>query len=115
MFNYMVRPKDFSLTGAILIVASQLFSSFKSSENISQEIEKFRHEFQQSLIDRETYFVRKTELTSIGKKIDVLNSKMIKLTEQINSLKSEYYSSSDDEDPIVGCAYRRRKYKDAHI
>ncbi len=105
----MVKPKDFSLPGAILIVASQLFSGFQSSETISKEIAKFREEFQQSLVDRETFFVRKTELASISKKIDALNTKMLRMNEQLKNLKSGYYSLSDTEsEPIVGCSYLKR-------
>lgn len=104
----MTKGTDFSLPGAILIVVSQLFASFQSSDQISKEIEKFRKDFQQSLIDRETYFVRKTELSLIGKKIDGLNSRVIRMSEQINTLKNEYYSQIEDDSGIVGCIHKKR-------
>ncbi len=112
-FRGIIRKTDMSLPGALLIVVSQLFSSFQSSDNISKEIEKFRNEFQQSIVDRETFFVRKTELSTIIGKIDQLNSKLIKMSEQIKNLKKEYYSLSDSADEygpeIVGCSYDKRK------
>lgn len=105
----MVR-KDLSLTGAILIVISQLFSSFQSSETITKEISKFREEFQQSILDRETYFVRKTELAQIFKKMDQMNTKLIRMSEQIKNMTPDLYSSQEDQDQtIFGCSYHFQK------
>lgn len=103
----MVNRKDYSLRGAIIIVISQLFSSYQSSDSISKEIEKFRKEFQQSLLDRETYFVRKTELAAISSKIDQLGLKIAKMSEQIKSLKVDIYSQNNDG--IIGCSFHTRK------
>lgn len=108
----MFKSKDFSLPGAILIVISQVFSSFQSSDQISKEIEKFRDDFQQSLVDREKYFVRKTELSEMFSKIDRLNVQMIKMNEQIKTLKSQYQSFLDDvggNETIISCSLDSQK------
>lgn len=92
---------NLGVPGAILIVISQLISGYQSSNQISQEIVKFREEFQQSLVDREKYFVRKTELGELGHKIDGLNSKIIKMGEQIKALKGELFTY--DEQAFETC------------
>jgi hypothetical protein len=103
--------KDYSLPGAVMIVVSQVISSFQSSENIKGEIEKFRKEVQQMVIDRETYFVRKTELALISNKIDRLNEKMGRVSEQIKNMRSEqrYSMNQEREDEIIGCSFKPKK------
>jgi hypothetical protein len=99
-----ISRTKFGFPGALIIVVSQLFSSFKSSENISKEIEGFRAEFQQSLVDREIYFVRKTELVGIDSKIDRLNEKILRIGEQIRTIKTDkYYSLVGSRVSILGC------------
>jgi hypothetical protein len=102
-----MKQRDFSLPGAILIVASQLFSSFQSSDQISKEIVRFREEFHQSIIYRDTYFVRKEELAVISKKIDTLNSRIVKIAKQIDGFKRDAYAYSDEDSEIVGCRYKQ--------
>jgi hypothetical protein len=104
----MFKNKDYSLPGAILIVISQLFSSFQSSDQISKEIDKFRNEFQQSLVDRETFFVRKTELADISRKIDKINNQLGRMTEQIKTLKSVYSYFDNTDETIIGCRSQKK-------
>lgn len=82
-----IRRKDFGIAGA-LIVLSQLLSSFQSSQNVSKEIEKVKDDFNESLIEREEFFVRKTDIVAMTSKLDQMNEQLIKVNEQLNSLKS---------------------------
>lgn len=91
----MTKRNDLTLPGALLIVISQLFSSYQSSEKLSGEIVKFRDEFKQSIIDRDTLFVRKVELAKLYHKIDSLSTKVNRISNTLSAMnKGEYHASN---------------------
>lgn len=102
----MLKKNDYSLPGAILIVLSQLFSSYQSSEKLSQEIVKFREDFQQSIVERDTLFARKAEIEKISQKIDGMNDRISKLSTQIKSMSNDY--SFNQDKTIVGCTFPKK-------
>lgn len=107
--NMVVKRRDMGVVG-IIIVVSQLFTSFQSSQNVSEQLEHFRDEFSQSQVDLEKYFVRKTDVAVINQKLDKTNEKLAQIGEQIKNLKSlvkdHTYTESETEPDIVGCVYR---------
>lgn len=97
-----VKRRDMGIAGFVVVV-SQLASSFQSSQNVATEIVKFREEFHKSLLDREEFFVRKTEITNLISRLDEMNDHMIKLTEQVRTLTDSY--AFQEAEGIVGCSY----------
>ena len=83
----MPVKKDLSILGALFIVASQIYSSIQSSDKITKEIEKFRSEFNQSVVERNEFFARKSDLASITRKIDLLGVQMTLMDSQVRGLK----------------------------
>lgn len=105
--NSHSQKRDFSLTGAAIVIVSQILSSFGSSGKLSSEIQQFREEFQQSIVDRDTYFARKAEITKLSQKIDEINSRIGKISTQLKSIRSDFTLNKSDLD-IVGCSFKER-------
>ncbi len=99
------------LAGAVIVI-SQFLSNFQSSQTVSSEIVKFKEEFQESIVDREKFFVRKTDISPVLAKLDLLNVQLVKLNEKVSSLKravkennsfEEAYLDGAEGGDIVGC------------
>ena len=100
-----IKRRDVGIAGALIVLA-QLFSDFKASHNVSSEILKFREEFQSSKLEREQFFVRKSELDSLGHKLEKINDQLFQLSQQVVSLRtflkskynytSKFYKPTDD-------------------
>lgn len=101
--EHPIGRKDLSLAGA-LIVLSQVFSSVQSSQNISTELSHFKDEFRESLLEREKYFVRKSDLQSLLVKLDSMNEQLTKVNEQLNNLRTYVRENVSYEFPIIGCS-----------
>lgn len=101
--DFPVGRRDLGIV-AVVIIMSQLTSSLHSTQDVSSEIGKFKDEFRQSLLDRETYFVRKSDISSLASKIDQLNEHLLKLSQKVqfiqNDLKDYSYIDFKDEKMI---------------
>lgn len=82
---FQARPKrsDIGIAGTVLLV-TQVIASQQSTQTVSKQIEELRQEIQKSIVDREEYFVRKTELNS---RLDGINLQLQKIQEQVDSMK----------------------------
>lgn len=103
-----IKRLDFGIAGAF-IIASQIGTSLQSSKSISLEISKVKEELERSVTDREQYFVRKTDVASIISKIEDMNDQLIRLNEQVTSLKSYVkenyaYFEGEELDGLVECS-----------
>lgn len=114
-----IKRRDMGIAGA-LIVISQFISSFQSSQSVSSEISKFKEDFNQLKVDREQYFVRKTDLAPVLTKLDSLNEQLVKLNEKVASLKrvvrdnygydeANLYGAEGGDD-IIGCTFPVTKF-----
>jgi hypothetical protein len=77
-----IKRRDMGIAGAI-IVLSQAVTSLQSSHSISGQVEELKTQLETSKIEREQYFVRKTELVTVVAKID-------KLSDQVSDLKNNF-------------------------
>jgi predicted RNase H-like nuclease (RuvC/YqgF family) len=96
------KKPDLTFAGAALIIASQVLSALGSSGQISKEIREFREEFQESIVERDTYFARKTEITKLSQKIDELNLQISRLGKQLKSI--DEFSMVEPSTSIIGCS-----------
>lgn len=78
IFN--LKRWELGIAGSILVL-SQTISHYQLSNSIQDDLNELKQSVQQSQVDRETYFVRKSELSVISTKID-------KLTDQVTSLRA---------------------------
>jgi|SRR6478672_1740524 len=81
-----LKRKDLGIAASVVVV-TQLLSGINSNQNTAQNMEKFKDEFHKSMIEREQYFVRKADIAPVNKKLDDVNEQLIRLTEQVASLK----------------------------
>lgn len=101
-----LKRRDLGIAGAI-IALSQLIGSFQNAHSVTSEIAKFKEEFQQSQIDREEFFVRKTDVAALSDKMDKMNENLVRMNEQIKVLKSfmrQDFEASNGN--IIGCSAR---------
>lgn len=100
-----IKKRDLGIAGAIVVLA-ELLSNFQSSQNVATEIVKFREEFAASNLEREQFFVRKSELGNLSIKLDKANDQLTKLNDQVVSLrvfiKSKYGYSAQAKSECVG-------------
>jgi len=82
-----IKRRHIGFAGAAIVLAEAL-SNFKSSEKVSNEILKFKEDFQASKVEREQYFVRKEELNKLSQKMDKVNDQLVELHTQVASLRS---------------------------
>lgn len=101
----IARRRDMGVVG-VVIMLSQVLSGLQSSQSVTTEIQKFKEEFQQSQIDREKYFVRKSDVASISDKIDSMNDKLIRITEQMKLMRDHYSAASLPIEPVIGCSVK---------
>lgn len=97
--NSTVRKRDMGIAG-ILLILSQIFSSYQSTEHLSNKINELQDAFEELKSNQEKYFVRKEELKKVVKKIDKMNEELVKLSKQIDSIAS--YDLYDREE-LFGC------------
>ncbi len=79
-------------------------SNFQSSRSVSTEVVKMRDELTIMKVERDAYFVKKTELIGVMKKIDKMNDRIVKIDSKLNSVKKFLHVARDEED-LVGCSY----------
>ncbi len=91
-----VKKRDMGLAGAIIVI-SQLISNVQSSNKVSDEIIKFKDEYHQSQVDLEKFFVRKSELSKVVKKLDKMDDRLSQMNQKIESLKDHEYSLNRDQ------------------
>lgn len=89
------RRRDMSIASVVIVVAQII-----ASKTVTRDLDLFKDEFQRSQMDREEFFVRKTELSALISKLDHLNDQMIIMGEEIRSLKSTLEVSEAGE---IGC------------
>lgn len=82
-----VKRRDFGIAG-FMIVVSQLLSTLKSSQDISHDLARFKDDLEKSVLEREQFFVRKTEIASVSNKLDLVNEQLIRMNEQLKFLKN---------------------------
>jgi hypothetical protein len=104
-----IKRRDIGIAGAAIMLAEAL-SNFQSSKNVSTEIVKFKEEFQQSRVDREQFFVRKTEIEALNLKLDKMSDQIAELSNQVTSLKTYLkskwgYSAKTEDKDILPAVY----------
>lgn len=82
-----VKRKELGLAGAVLLI-SQLVGSYQASQNVSAELVNFRADLQKNTIEREQYFVRKTDVIPVIDKLDKLSDKLAAIDLKLTSLKA---------------------------
>lgn len=92
-----LKRRDVGLAGAIIIL-SQFLSGLQSSNKVSDEIIKFKDEYHQSQVDLEKFFVRKSELSKVVKKLDKMNDQLVQMNEKIESMKEHEFSLNEEDE-----------------
>lgn len=69
---------EMGVASAIMVLA-QAVSHYRISSTLEDEVEKIRTAVQQNQVDRETFFVRKTELAVISSKLDQIGDRVTSL------------------------------------
>jgi hypothetical protein len=87
-----IKRRDVGIAGLVIVLA-EIASNFQSSSNVASEIVKFKEEFQASKVEREIYFVRKTELEALSNKLEKLTDQLSILNNQVVSLRTFLKSS----------------------
>lgn len=101
----LAKRRDIGITGALVVVI-QALASYSSSNSISTQVESLREQVIQAKLEREEFFVRKTEMKS---EMKYLSAKMDKLSDQIAIIHNkieENYSSLDDLDELTETCQR---------
>ncbi len=83
------------IAGAI-IVLSQAVTSLQSSHSITDRIEQIKETIAVAKIEREQYFVRKTELATVMVKIDKMSENVSALKEQVSGLRRQIDKQAKD-------------------
>lgn len=89
----------------VIVLLSQFITSLHTSDSLQVQMSRFREELAQSILERERFFVRKSDVADVMTKLDKMNSQLIKLNNQVNSLKTfvqDYAWTGTPE--IVGCS-----------
>jgi uncharacterized protein YydD (DUF2326 family) len=107
MDDKRIKRKDLGIAGAVVVIAEAI-TNFTSSRSISHEVIKIKDEIKDMKVEREQYFVRKTELSSVSKKLDKLNDQLIRVDDKIASIKKELklnFATMEYEDSdLIGCS-----------
>lgn len=82
-----VSKRDLGVVG-IVIALIQLGIGLASSQNVNHEFSKSREDFNQLRLEREQFFVRKSEFESMSNKMDQIKTQMEALNLQVYSLKT---------------------------
>ncbi len=96
---------EFGIAGAIVLL-SQSLTSFYSSDKITREIASFKEQFNKSLVDREQFFVRKTDIAPFLSKLDEMKEQLVLLNEKMELANALNDPSLD----IVDCSLERDLY-----
>ncbi len=80
-----LKKKDLGIAGLALVL-SQFGSSLQGTDRISREISQFKDEFHQSILEREQFFVRKTDLLALNGRFDRLDAKLDALTLRVSKI-----------------------------
>lgn len=78
--------KELGIAGS-LVVITQIMTSVGSSQALSDKIDKLNYDIHLLRVEREQYFVRKSDIHQLSSKIDQLSDDVVRVKEQINSLK----------------------------
>lgn len=89
-----IKRRDMGIAGAIIILA-QVLSSTQSAQNLSKEIAELKRDIEASNLEREQYFVRKTEIFSLTRKLD-------RVSDQVTSLKIAVYNRNHLDEANIG-------------
>lgn len=92
-----IKRKDMGIAGALIVVI-QGITALQSTNSVSADIEALRKEIQQSAIERERFFVRKTDLLVLTQKIDDLADKV---TDLKSHLEDSYSMECEPDDKEV--------------
>jgi hypothetical protein len=85
--NRTVKRRDVGIAAGVVVI-SQLISGVNSTQNATNTLEKFKDELNRISVEREQYFVRKVDIVPMNTKLDMVNEQLIRLTEQVASLKN---------------------------
>lgn len=85
--NVLLKKREIGIASAMIVV-SQAFTSFQGTHNVNEELRSLKDAFQQSQIASEKYLVKKTDVAKISDKLETMNDQLIRMNEQIKSLKA---------------------------
>lgn len=101
--KHPLKRKDLGIAGAVIVLA-EAASNFQSSRSVSTEVIKMHDELTIMKVERDAYFVKKTELANVMKKIDKMNDSIVSIDVKVGKLKQMMNAENSNED-LVGCAY----------
>lgn len=91
-----------------LIVLSQTITSFQSTDTISKQIREIQADLAASKVEREEYFVRKTELAALLTKIDSMSTEVSRVKEKLSAIQSRMEQTYSLEECDVPWEVSRR-------
>lgn len=83
--NASAHRKDIGIAG-LIVIATQGLTTYKTNDHITQQVDELRAQIGQSSLDREQYFLRKTDFQSMSQKIDKLSESVAKMEEKLSSI-----------------------------
>jgi len=110
----IVKGRDIGIAGAVIIL-SQLTTNFSSSKSITDKIESLANDIQTMKIEREEFFVRKSDLIPITERLDRLNEQLQAIQVKLNYLKA-FVKDYSLNDGTIGCSVAtkdKREYVDS--
>ena len=72
---------------SLVIMVSQLVSTFQTSKGLSDDIKHLREEIAQVKHEHAKYFVKKEELRTVVKKLDHMAGELVRINDQIERLR----------------------------
>lgn len=91
------RPKDVTIVGAVMVVA-QAISGAQTSVTVQHKLEDLALQFQESQLEREKYFVRKSDVALLAEKIDQLKNQISSLNQKMSGYKESRLEDLSDEE-----------------
>jgi hypothetical protein len=97
-----LKKRDMGIA-SILIVVSQLASTFQTSKGISDDIRDLRAEIASVRKDHEKYFVKKEELGTVVVTLNRMTKELVRINQQIKTLRDTAYIDIDLDDMATSC------------
>jgi predicted RNase H-like nuclease (RuvC/YqgF family) len=88
MANQPVQRRDLGLTG-VIIVLGQALATVTTGNGVTREISELRKQIEQQRVEREQYFVRKSDIVPIQDRIENVNKEISAMLQSINELQKD--------------------------
>ena len=97
----MAGKKELGISSLVVIIA-QVISTFQGTGSVQNEIKELKKEIHESSIERERFFVRKSDIEPMKVKIDSVHLELSDINRKITRLAGKFKKQSDIDPGFVG-------------